>query len=62
MGEDRIKSVFNLGYEAINAAGVKTLKITATVEVADQSPASASAHLAAAVAGLMTPATDQANG
>jgi hypothetical protein len=60
MPEDRIKSEFTVGYKAINAAGLVALEINTTIKVADQSPESASAHLAAAVAGLMAPATKQA--
>jgi len=60
MSEDRIKSTFKLGYSAKNARGVETLRIDATVTVADQSRKAASAHLASAVAGLMGPAQKQA--
>jgi hypothetical protein len=61
MPEDRIKSEITIGYKAVNSKGETTLEIKPmTIIVSDQSPASASAHLASIVGGILAPAHEQA--
>ena len=61
MAEDRIRSEIVIGYKATNSKGDVTLEIKPmTIVVSDQSPASASAHLASIVAGILAPAQLQA--
>ena len=60
-GEDRITTkLWFAGYEARNSNGELALEISPfSITVADQSPASASAHLIAVVEGLLGPAQKQ---
>jgi hypothetical protein len=61
MAEDRIKSEITISYKASNSRGETTLEIKPlTIIVSDQSPASASAHLASIVGGILAPAQAQA--
>lgn len=60
MFNDRIKSEITIAYKATNSKGETTLEIKPiTIIVSDQSPASASAHLASIVAGVLAPAQKQ---
>lgn len=57
----RINSVIDFGYKAINDEGVSTVELKPTqLIIRDQSPESASAHLAAIMSGVMAPASKQA--
>jgi len=61
MAEDRIRSEIVIGYKAINSKGETTIEIEPKkIIISDQSPASASAHLAAIVMGVLAPAQAQA--
>ena len=60
MDGDRIETQITLGYKAINSKGLATIEIPPiTIIIRDQSPESASAHLAGIVIGALSPAQAQ---
>jgi len=59
MAEDRLSTITKVAHQVTNGAGKVTLKIDATLEVSDMSPASASAQLLGIVNGFVAPAQAQ---